>query len=106
MTAARGFEYYGQSTPIAPTVTAAAPPVQPARPQATATATQVPTAKRNSARLLCGSAYLLTFAGLSLLAAFLVTVTPLGAIDLDVTQPFLATVAVAVMLTIIAVARV
>ena len=30
---------------------------------------------------------------------------PLGAINLDITQPFLATVAVAVMLTIIAVAR-
>jgi hypothetical protein len=45
------------------------------------------------------------FAGLSLLAALLVTVTPIGAINLDVTQPFLATVAVAVMLTIIAVVR-
>jgi hypothetical protein len=37
-----------------------------------------------------GSAYLLLFAGIMFLAAFVVAVTPLGRIDADVTIPFLA----------------
>ena len=37
-----------------------------------------------------GSAYLLLFAGLLFLAAFLIAVTPLGRIDADITVPFLA----------------
>lgn len=79
---ARGFEYYGQSvaTMVAPTASApAAPAVAPARSTA-------------PARLMRFSAYLLTFAGALWLAALIATVTPLGAIDADITVPFVAVV--------------
>jgi hypothetical protein len=79
--AARVFDIYDLNSPmVTPTAPAAA-----AAPQAT-------TAKRNSDRLLRGCAYLLAFAGVLLLAALIVTATPLGAIDADITVPFVAVV--------------
>ncbi len=83
---ARSFEYYGQSV---------ATMVTPMPPQATApTAPQRDTATRGSARLMRGSAYLLTFAGVLWLAALIATASPLGAIDADITVPFVAVVIV------------
>lgn len=78
---ARGFEYYGQSVAamVAPTA-----PTQAVQAQTTA--------KRNSDRLMRGSAYLLVFAGVLWLAALLLTVTPLRTIDADITVPFVAVV--------------
>ena len=99
----RGFDIYDQMVAAA-AVPLQAPPEAPQAAAATATATK-PTVTRAANRLLVFGVYMAVFAGLSLLAALLVTVTPIGAINLDVTQPFLATVAVAVMLTIIAVVR-
>ncbi|TXH58883.1 MAG: hypothetical protein E6Q97_01120 [Desulfurellales bacterium] len=99
----RGFDVFDQMVAAA-AVPPQAPPATPQPVAATAT-TIKPTATRAANRLLVAGVYMAVFAGLSLLAALLVTVTPLGAINLDVTQPFLATVAVAVMLTIIAVVR-
>ena len=78
---ARGFDYYDQMTAaVRPSPTPQAP-TSTAAPQAAA---------RHSDRLLRGSAYLLLFAGLLFLAAFLIAVTPLGRIDADITVPFLA----------------
>jgi hypothetical protein len=80
--AARVFDIYDLNSPMVtptPTAPAAAPP-------------QATPAKRNSERLLRGCAYLLAFAGVLLLAALTITVTPLGAIDADITVPFVAVV--------------
>ena len=60
----------------------------PAFVEPTAPAQAAPTAKRDAARLLRGAAYLAVLAGVLFLAALLVTVTPLGAIDADITVPF------------------
>jgi len=57
--------------------------VEPTAPTQTA-----PTAAKRAARLLRGAAYLAVLAGVLFLAALLVTVTPLGAIDADITVPF------------------
>jgi hypothetical protein len=77
--AARVFDIYDLNSPmVTPTAPAAAP--------------QAPTTKRTSDRLLRGCAYLLAFAGVLLLAALIVTATPLGAIDADITVPFVVVV--------------
>ena len=60
----------------------------PAFVEPTAPVPAAPTAKRDAARLLRGAAYLAVLAGVLFLAALLVTVTPLGAIDADITVPF------------------
>ena len=60
----------------------------PAFVEPTAPVQAAPTAKRDAARLLRGAAYLAVLAGVLFLAALLVTVTPLGRIDADVTVPF------------------
>ena len=60
----------------------------PAFVEPTAPVQAAPTAKRTAARLLRGAAYLAVLAGVLFLAALLVTVTPLGAIDADITVPF------------------
>ena len=83
--AARVFDIYNLNSPM---VT----PTAPAPQASTAAAPQVPTATRGSARLMRFSAYLLTFACVLFLAALIVTVTPLGAIDADITVPFVAVV--------------
>jgi len=80
---ARGFDYYDQMTAAvrpSPTAPAPTPTVAP----------QVATATRGSDRLMRAGAYLLVFVGLLFLAALIVTVTPIGAIDADITVPFLA----------------
>ena len=60
----------------------------PAFVEPTAPVQAAPTAKRDAARLLRGAAYLAVLAGLLLLAGLLVALTPLGAIDADITVPF------------------
>ena len=60
----------------------------PAFVEPTAPVQAAPTAKRDAARLLRGAAYLAVLAGVLFLAALLVTVTLLGAIDADITVPF------------------
>jgi len=76
--AARVYDIYDLQSPF----------VTPTAPAAQATATTAPTAtRRSSDRLLRAAAYLLTFAGALLLAALIITVTPLGAIDADITMP-------------------
>ena len=76
----------------------------PAFVEPTAPVQAAPTAKRDAARLLRGAAYLAVLAGVLFLAALLVTVTPLGAIDADITVPFvlllLATLAAIVWSTV------
>ena len=62
----------------------------PAFVEPTAPVQAAPTAKRGPARLLRSMAYLAVFAGVLFLAALLVTVTPLGRIDADITVPFVA----------------
>jgi hypothetical protein len=87
------FEHYGQTVATAaPPQQARAPQPQPAAyvPPQASTAAAPQAAARHSDRLLRGSAYLLLFAGLLFLAAFLIAVTPLGRIDADITVPFLA----------------
>lgn len=64
----------------------------PAFVEPTAPVQAAPTAKRDAARLLRSMAYLAVFAGALLLAALFVTVTPLGAIDADITVPFVVVV--------------
>ena len=64
----------------------------PAFVEPTAPVQAAPTAKRDAARLLRGAAYLAVLAGVLFLAALLVTVTPLGAIDADITVPFVVMV--------------
>ena len=91
------FEHYGQTVaPAAPPQQARAPQQQPAAyvpPQASmAAAPQAAVITRNSDRLMRGSAYLLAFAGLLLLAALVVAVSPHGAIDVDITVPFVVMV--------------
>lgn len=99
---ARGFDVFDQMVAAAqPRQAPTAPPPQPVA-QAQATKRTATTAAN---RLLVAGVYMAIFAGLSFLAALLVTVTPISAINLDVTRPFLAALAVATMLTIIAVAR-
>ena len=66
------------------------PFVTPTAPAPTPTAAPHAATRRSSNRLLRAAAYLLTFAGALLLAALIVTVTPIGAIDADITVPFLA----------------
>ena len=66
------------------------PFVTPTAPAPTPTAAPHAATRRSSNRLLRAAAYLLTFAGLLFLAALLVTVTPLGRIDADITVPFVA----------------
>ena len=61
----------------------------PAFVEPTAPVQAAPTAKRDAARLLRGAAYLAVLAGVLFLTALLVTVTPLGAIDADITVPFM-----------------
>jgi len=83
---ARGFDYYDQMTAaVRPSPTPQAP-TSTAAPQAAAAAT------RGSDRLMRAGAYLLVFVGIMFLAAFLIAVTPLGAIDADITVPFVAAV--------------
>jgi len=82
---ARGFDYYDQMTAAVRPSPAPQAPTPTAAPQATTA-----TATRGSDRLLRAGAYLLVFVGLLFLAAFVVAVTPLGAIDADITVPFLA----------------
>ncbi len=78
--AARVYDIYDLSSAfVEPTATVAAPQTQAA-----------PTTRRNSDRLFRGAAYLLTFAGVLLMAALLVAATPLGRIDADITVPFVA----------------
>lgn len=76
----------------------------PAFVEPTAPVQAAPTAKRDAARLLRGAAYLAVLAGVLFLTALLVTVTPLGAIDADITVPFvlllLATLAAIVWSTV------
>ena len=60
-------------------------PTAPVQPTTTAKADA-----NTNARLMRGAASLLTLAGALLLTALLVTVTPLGRIDADITVPFLA----------------
>ena len=99
---ARGFDYFDQMVALAqPTPHATVPPTAPT--QATAQTARTVTHAAN--RLLVACVYCAVWAGLLFLMEFFVAVTPLGAVDLDITQPFLASVAVAVMLTIIAVVR-
>ena len=79
MTTRTMYDIYNLNSPfVTPTAPAPAATVQ-------ATAT-----RRSSDRLLRGSAYLLTCASALLLAALIATVTPLGAIDADITVPFVA----------------
>jgi len=78
--AARVYDIYDLNSPfVTPTAPATAAPTAPAT---------APTTRRSSDRLLRGSAYLLTCAGALLLAALIATGTPLGAIDADITVPF------------------
>ena len=76
----------------------------PAFVEPTAPVQAAPTAKRDAARLLRGAAYLAVLAGVLFLTALLVTVTPLGAIDADITVSFvlllLATLAAIVWSTV------
>ena len=76
--AARVHDIYDLNSPF---VTPTAPPAQATAARRT----------RGPARLLRSMAYLAVLAGLLLLAALLVTVTPLGRIDADVTVPFVLT---------------
>ena len=64
----------------------------PAFVEPTAPVQAAPTTTRGPARLLRSMAYLAVFAGVLFLAALLVTVTPLGRIDADITVPFVAVV--------------
>jgi hypothetical protein len=66
------------------------PFVTPTAPAPAATVQATATTRRSADRLMRGSAYLLTFAGVLLLAALIVAVTPLGRIDADITVPFVA----------------
>ena len=89
------FEHYGQTVATAaPPQQARAPQPQPAAyvPPQASTAAAPQAAARHSDRLLRGSAYLLAFAGALLLAALVVAVSPLGAIDADITVPFVVMV--------------
>jgi len=84
---AKGFDYYDQ-------ITAAVHP-SPTPTATTATATAAPqaattTATRSSTRALRAFVGLLIMAVAAFLAALLITVTPLGMIDADITVPFLA----------------
>jgi hypothetical protein len=84
---ARGFDVFDQ-------LAAAAQPaprvVTPTAPTPAAQATTARAATRTDTRLLRGFTYLLIFAGVAFLAALLVSVTPLGRIDADITVPFVA----------------
>lgn len=104
--AVRGFDVFDQMAAAA-VVAGTTPRTQTAQPAPTPQAAPTPTRKasRGANRFFVAFVYIGVFAGLSFLAAAIVAMTPLGAINLAITQPFLATVAVAVMLTIIAVAR-
>ena len=66
------------------------PFVTPTAPAPTPTAAPHAATRRSSNRLLRAAAYLLLFAGLLFLAALIITVTPIGAIDADITVPFVA----------------
>jgi len=77
---ARVYDIYDLNSPTM--VTPTAPPQAPTAPQRAT--------RRSSSRLMRGSVALLTFAGLLFLAALLITVTPLGRIDADITVPFVA----------------
>ena len=77
--AARVYDIYDLSSPFVSATAQTPTPTTPTTARRTA-----------SARIMRGGAYLLTFAGAALLAALLVTVTPLGRIDADITVPFLA----------------
>ncbi len=79
---AKGFDYYDQ-------ITAAVHP-SPAPTATTATAAPQATATRSSTRALRAFVGLLIMAVAAFLAALLITVTPLGMIDADITVPFLA----------------
>jgi len=80
---AKGFDYYDQ-------ITAAVHP-SPA-PTATTTPQAATTATRSSTRALRAFVGLLIMAVAAFLAALIITVTPLGAIDADITVPFVAAV--------------
>jgi len=77
--AARVYDIYDLSSPFVSATAQTPTPTTPTTARRTA-----------SARIMRGGAYLLTFAGAALLAALLVTVTPLGRIDADITVPFVA----------------
>ena len=80
---AKGFDYYDQ-------ITAAVHP-SPAPTATTATAAPQATT-RGSTRALRAFVGLLIMAVAAFLAALLIAVTPLGAIDADITVPFVAAV--------------
>lgn len=75
--ASKVYDIYDLQSPF---VAATAP-----APQAAPTAT-----RRGGDRLMRGSAYLLTFAGALILAAFILTASPLARWDVDLTVPFVA----------------
>ena len=77
--AARVYDIYDLNSP------AFVEPTAPVQPTTTAKADA-----NTNARLMRGAASLLTLAGALLLTALLVTVTPLGRIDADITVPFVA----------------
>ncbi len=83
---AKGFDYYDQIT------AAVRPSPAPTATTATATAAAQATATRGSTRALRAFVGLLIMAAVAFLAALLITVTPLGRIDADITVPFLAAV--------------
>ncbi len=86
--AARVYDIYDLNQPF---VTPTAP--APAAATAQAQTSQPATATRDLGdRALRGFIGLAVLAGALLLAAVIVTVTPLGAIDADITVPFLAAV--------------
>lgn len=83
--AARGFDLYDLTSPFVS-------PTAPAAPAIT------PPATRATERMFRAGAYLLTLAGVLLLAALLVALTPIGRIDADVTVPFVAMLVAALAL--------
>lgn len=80
--AARVYDIYDLSSPFVSATAQTPTPTTPTTARRT----------RGPARLLRSMAYLAVLAGVLFLAALLVTVTPLGAIDADITVPFVAVV--------------
>lgn len=78
------FEHYGQ------TVAPAAPPQQARAPQPQSAAPRVMTVTRSSTRALRAFVGLAILSAALFLAALIIAVTPLGAIDADITVPFVA----------------
>jgi len=98
---ARGFDVYDQMV----TVAATPQPTPTPTPAAQAAAMPKAVVSLASVRLLRLGVYIAAWSVLSFLGALVVTLTPLGAMNMDITQPFLASVAVAAMLTVLGVVR-